>query len=129
MRITRDEARAFFAHPSQQLGGLSPDNLPDVEYWADGGICGAFHLALWPGVWMAHYGVKPDHWGRLDAPAKRVLTEFWQARQPQRIIGWTLASNRHALAFAKRIGFTIDGTMPLQGDALIMQGWTCSEPF
>ena len=126
MIITVDEARAYFAHPSQQLGGLSPDNLPTdgVEYWADEGICGAFHLAMWPGVYMAHYGVNPQAWGRLEAPAKRILTAFWQARQPQRIIGWTLASNRHAMSFAKRIGFTVDGQMPLSTDTLIMQGWT-----
>ena len=125
MKITVDEARAYFAHPSQQIEGLTADNLPaDVEYWAHGPICGAFHL-FWPGVWMAHYGAKPEAWGNLILPARRVLREFWAAKQPERIVGWTKASNRHAVAFAKRIGFEIDGTMPLPGGTIVMQGWTC----
>ncbi len=127
MQISVDEARAYFAHPSQQIEGLTPDNLPTlgIEYRACGGLCGAFSHAGWPGIWMAHYGAMPGAWGRLEAPALAILKAFWAEKQPQRIIGWTRASNRAALAFSKRIGFVVDGIMPIAGDALVMQGWTC----
>lgn len=114
MRITVDEARAYFAHPSQQLFGITPDALPaeGVEYWADGPLCGVFHCAPWPGCWMAHYAAKPEGWGRLDRHAKAILVAFWDDKQPAAIIGWTEKTNRAALAFARRIGFREDGDLP-----------------
>lgn len=123
-RITIDAARAFFAHPSQHLL-ITPENLPGegFEYWAQGPICAVFHLAPWPGVWMAHYGAKPEGWGHLTEPARAVLREFWGARQPERIIGWTHETNRAALAFARRIGFERDGEMHLPSGKIITQGW------
>jgi hypothetical protein len=124
MRISVDEARDYFAHPSQQLM-MVPEDLPEgLEYWADGPICGVFHLALWPGVWMAHYGVKPEGWGRLDAHAKAILSEFWDAMSPVRIIGWTDSKNRRAVSFARRIGFVVDGRMPVPDGEIVMQGWS-----
>lgn len=124
--ITAAEARAFFAAPSQMRHGeIDPADLHDdgLEYWAEDGVCGVFHAALWPGVWMAHYGVMPESWGRTIAPARRILAAFWEAKQPQRIIGWTKESNRAALSFARRLGFEIDGRLDLPSGPVIMQGW------
>jgi RimJ/RimL family protein N-acetyltransferase len=125
-QIDVHEARTFFGHPSQQLG-FTPDEIPEdepIEFWASGPICGAFVYGLWPGVWQAHYGVKPEGWGHLIKPATDVLCSFWDARGAQRIIGWTEASNRPAIAFARRLGFVEDGRMPLPSGDVIMQGWT-----
>lgn len=126
MQITVDEARAFFAHPSQHVFGITPDRLPEegVEYWASGPVCGVFHLAPYPDVWMGHYAVKPEGWGKATEPAKAILRAFSEAKQAHRIIGWTPSSNRAALAFAKRLGFVVDGVMPLPEGEIIMQGWT-----
>lgn len=120
-KVAVDEARDFFADPSQHVLGTTPDNLPDwAEYWACEGICGVFHRAPWPDVWMAHYGVKPEYRGQYVAPAKAILRAFWDAHKPNRIVGWTEESNRAALAFNRRIGFSQDGAFP----GVIMQGWT-----
>lgn len=125
MRITVDEARAFFADPSQQIMGATPDKLPGdpVEYWARGDVCWIFHQAFWPGVWMAHFAMKPEGRGRSTEDAKAVLHEFWNEKQPLRLIGWTPASNRAALAFTRRVGAVRDGVLPLPDGEIIMQGW------
>lgn len=125
MKITVDEAREYLRHKSQQIMGATPENLPSdgVKYYAHGPVCGMFHRTFWPGVWMAHYAVKPEGWGFLTTPARAVLNEFLEAEGPERIIGWTPESNRAAMAFARRLGFVEDGRMPLPGGAIIMQGW------
>lgn len=122
MKITRDEAREYFLHPSQQLD-ITPDNLPGdpVQYWAEGGVCGVFHPSFWGGVWMAHYAVKPEAWGKAVSPARSVLNAFWQAEKPDLIIGWTDEKNRQALSFAKRLGFREIGTMH---NGVVTQEWT-----
>lgn len=125
MRITVDQAREYFMDPSQHLFGITPDNLPDdpVQYWAHEDLCGVFHPAPWPDVWMGHYAMKPSGRGRSDETARYILTQFWQSERPSRIVGWTDASNKRALAFAKRIGFTVDGTMPTEKGDVVMTGW------
>lgn len=125
MRITVDEAREYFAHPSQQVFGLTPDCLPDepFEYWADGPVCGIAHNAPYPGVWMVHFGVKPEGWGSVAAHGKRLLHEFWEVKQPERIIGWTPVKFRHARALARRVGFEEDGILPLPSGDVVMSGW------
>ena len=103
----------------------SPDELPEegFEYWADGPICGVFHRAPWPRVWMLHYAAKPEGWGGLVEPSRRVLREFWAHHSPQRIVGWTDARNRAALALTRRVGFEEDGRMQLDGHEVVMTGW------
>ena len=114
-RITVDEARAFFEHPSQLRGAclVSADDLPadGFEYWADGPICGAFHRAPWPGIWWGHYGALPEGWGKLREPAQRVLRAFCGAVGASAIVGWTDSNNRAAIAFARRLGFQQTGTI------------------
>lgn len=125
MRITVDEAREYFSHPSQQKGaGVHPDQLTDeFLYYARDGVCGVFHVIPWPHVWQGHYGVKPEAWGRTVKPALSLLSEFWDDHQPQMIVGWTDSRNRQALSFARRLGFKEHGRMELPGQTVIMQGW------
>lgn len=125
-RVSVEDARSFFEHKSQQIFGITPQNLPETgcEYWVSGGLCVALHGQAWPGVYMAHYGAKPEFWGRLVEPAKDILAAFWAEKEPQRIIGWTAEGNRPALAFARRIGFEIDGKLKLPSGNVIMQGYS-----
>ncbi|MFV1484522.1 MULTISPECIES: GNAT family N-acetyltransferase [unclassified Phaeobacter] len=123
-RISVDQARQYFQHRSQQrASGITPDELPDepFQYWACEGVCGAFHPDHWPGVWMAHYAVKPEHWGRTIGPAKSILQAFWASERPSLIIGWTAESNRAALSFSRRLGFREIGKMALDSGNVIMK--------
>lgn len=128
-RLTAREAREYFTDPTQLRGAklASPDDLPDegFEYWACGPICGVFHPTFWPDVWMIHYGVKPEGWGNLIPSAREGLHAFWDHHKPQRIIGWTDARNRAAVAFARRVGFQEDGRMQMDGYEIIMTGFRC----
>lgn len=126
MIIDVEEARDYFLDSSQQIQGITPETLPEsgVEYWANEGVCGMFHLAPWPRVWMAHYAVKVEAWGKTVAPAKRILAEFWGSRQVDRIIGWTPETNRAALFLSRRLGFKIEGAIHLPNGKIIMQGWS-----
>lgn len=127
MRITVHEARKYLRHPSQQRGcGAMPDDLPEegVEYWANGPICGIFYRAQWPDVWEAHYAVLPSHWGKLVQPARDVLNEFWDARQPSLIMALTDEKNRAAISFAKRIGFRPVGKLSPNTGGVIISEWT-----
>jgi hypothetical protein len=127
VKITAAEAREYFAHESQRRGNMiDPADLPEtgVEYWARDGVCGMFHRSFWPDVWMVHHAVKPEAWGRADAPAKAILRAFWTEKKPRRIIGWTLEGNRAAVAFARRVGFAVDGKMELPSGPVLMQGWS-----
>ena len=122
MRITVDEARAYFAHPSQQVLGASPETIPEqgVEYWADGPVCIALHGTAHPDVWMAHLAVMPDARGRLVEPAKRILTAFWVEHQPRRIVAWIEEHRRAAIAFAHRLGAVEHGRIP----GTVMMDWS-----
>ena len=124
MRITVDEAREYFSHPSQRRFGLDPKDLPEgLEYWARGNVCGVFHAAFWPGVWMGHFGVKREGLGEYVDDARCVLDEFSQTLRPARVIGWIEEGNRAAIAFVRRIGFSEDGSMDLPGGGVVMFGW------
>lgn len=122
MKITTAEAEAFFAHPSQRGAAMLDGPLPDwMDYYADGGVCGAFHW-LQDGVLMGHLGVIPDMWGGTIRPAKTVLAEAWADQEPARIVGWIKQENRAACRWVERLGFTLDGQLPLP-DPVLMFGW------
>lgn len=126
MRVTVDEAREYFQHASQQKAALiTPDALPEqnVLYYAKDGVCVCFHDAHWRGVIMAHYGVKPEVWGRTVEPAKAILRAFWDEYKPDAIIGWTDAANKLAISFAQRVGFIEYGRLKLPSGTVIMQEW------
>lgn len=122
MKITAAEARAYFAHPSQQVLGATPETVPDegLEYWADGPVCLIFHETAHPDVWMVHLAVKPDGWGHLVEPTRRLLAEFWQAKQPRHIAAWIEEHRTAAIAFARKVGLTEDGRFP----GTVMLGWS-----
>ena len=66
MRIGIDEARQYFAHPSQQKNGISPETLPVwAVYYASGGVCLLTHPMPQDGLWMVHIGVMPGAWGKV----------------------------------------------------------------
>jgi RimJ/RimL family protein N-acetyltransferase len=119
--VSVENARDYWEHPSQRFYHNNTDFLPTVgfEYWACGPICGAFQAMPWEGVFMAHYGVKPDGWGQLVKPAQSILRAFSGAHRVKRVIGWTDKRNRAAVALALRIGFEVDGEMP----GIVMTGW------
>lgn len=122
-----EEAREFFAHPSQQIEGATPDKLPEIglEYWACGDVCVMFHAAGWPDVFMVHIAVKPSAWGNTVSPARAILRAFWDLESPQRIIGWMPSDNRAVLSLTRRLGFVTDGEMKLTGGRrIVMQGWS-----
>ena len=126
MRITVDEAREYFRHPTQQKASLiTPDALPEtgVLYYALDGVCVCFHDAHWPGVVMVHHAVKPSAWGHTVEPAKAILRQFWKEHEPEAIIGWTDQKNRMALNFARRVGFVEYGRLVLPSGTVIQQEW------
>jgi hypothetical protein len=126
LKIDVETAREYFAHPTQQKGSMvTPERLPEagVIYAAKGGVCVCFHDAHWPGVAMVHHAVKPEVWGKADAPALEILHWFCGLYKPETIIGWTKESNRAALAFARRLGFEEYGRLELPSGAVIKQRW------
>lgn len=122
-RISVDEARGFFAHPSQWKSAR-PDELPadGVEYWASGPICGVFRDFSWPRVLDAHCGVKPEGWGQVVPHAREILRAVWDHHQPDLIVALTPSWNRATLAFNRRTGFTVIGTLPVE-KGVVMQYW------
>lgn len=124
MRITRKDAEAFFAHPSQnKLPLLDHDVSPDlVMYHADGPVCAVFHWAARVGVLHVHIGVKPSGWGGTVEPFKRLMQEAWAEHAPERIIGWINENNRALRAFCLRAGMVQDGVLPLP-EPVLMFGW------
>ena len=125
MRVGVEAARPYFAHPSQQVMGITPETLPGepFEYWAEGPLCIVAHQVPHPGLWMVHFAAKPEGRGRLIEPAKRLLHEIWADKQPKRLIGWTPVRFRAACAAIRRVGFVTDGILPLPDGDVVMSGW------
>jgi hypothetical protein len=118
LRLSAKEAAPYFQHPAQ---GMVGDPEEWMTYRAKDGLCGAFHAHLWPGVWMGHLGALPGVY-RVDAAALAVLRSFAAEVGAARIIGWVRESNRPMLALCKRIGFEIDGRLPL-AEPVVLTGW------
>lgn len=116
-RLTAAEAVDYFKHPVQ--GGWEPEDW--MQYRACDGLCGAFHQHLWPGVWMGHMGALPGVY-RVDAAMRAILQAFALESGAERIIGWINEKNRPALALCRRVGFEIDGRLPL-AEPVRMVGW------
>jgi len=125
MIIHSIQAREYFAFPCQRRASMLQGELPDTgfEYWANGPVCGAFHDAPWPRVIMGHFAVKPHAKGFADDAARCILREVWAHYNPARIVGWMKESNRAGLAFVRRLGFQIDGRMPL-AEPVVIVGWS-----
>jgi len=123
VKLTAEQAEAFFAHPSQRKGGKGGEVLPDEwEYRAQDGVCGVFHPSVIPGVWIGHILVKPEAWGNATNPARLILTDFAAETQALRIVGWVPECNRAMLALCRRLGFETDGRLPLP-EPVVMVGW------
>lgn len=123
MKITRDQAEAYFAHPTQRKAAMLDGPLPDAAaYHAGVAVCLAFHDMPWPGVIGVHIGVKPEAWGQIDNETRGLLVEAWREYQPDRIAAWIKESNRAACALARRVGFELDGVLGLPSP-VIMYGW------
>ena len=71
---------------------------------------------------MGHLGVKKDALGRSDEAMLAILQAFALESGAERIVGWIEESNRAALAMCRRIGFEVDGRLPLAEPALMI-GW------
>lgn len=124
MQITPAAALAYFAHPTQRKGAMfDGDALPDAcTYYALGGVCLAFHGGLWPGLIMVHMAALPSAWGRAEAPTLQILRQAAADLQAARIAGWVKQSNRLMCRFAERVGFEIDGRLPL-AEPVMLYGW------
>lgn len=121
-RLTAKRAAAYFQHRQQIVCGVGFTPVNWMDYRACDGFCGAFHFQ-WPGVYMGHMGALPGV-RRVDAAAKAILDAYALETGAERIIGWIKESNRPALALCRRLGFEIDGRLPLQ-EAVIMVGLSC----
>jgi RimJ/RimL family protein N-acetyltransferase len=122
MRITREAAEAYFAHPSQRRASHLNGPLPEwATYYAQGDVCGAFHAFQWPGVVVAHLGVKPRSWGRLVEPARAILSEVWADLSPDLIVAMVHERNRAVCRFAERVGMKQSGRLALPDPVLIYE--------
>ena len=121
MLIGVEEARAYAKHPSNHEFGYTDADLTDAFlYYAHGGVCVAFHVMPYPGVWMAHVMAKPEAWGNTVIPTLACLHEFWQVVEPEHLIAWVAPRRRHAASLIRRIGGVLEGKM---ANGLETYGW------
>lgn len=119
--LTAKEAAPYFAHKAHRPDGIQGEVEDWMTFRATDGVCGAFHMHLWPGVWMGHLGALPGTY-RVDDAVRAILAGFADEFKPSRIIGWVAESNRPMIALARRVGFEIDGRLPL-ARPVVMLGW------
>jgi RimJ/RimL family protein N-acetyltransferase len=67
-----------------------------------------------------------DARGRGDEAAKAILRSFSAEVGAERIIGWVREDNRAVLAMSRRVGFEVDGRLPL-AEPVLMLGWSCEK--
>jgi len=116
--LTAAEAVDYFWHPYH--GDIRDSDW--MQFRACEGVCGAFHQHLWPGVWMVHVGTLKEAKGRCDGAARAALQAFSAEVGAERIIGWVREDNRAVLAMSRRVGFEIDGRLPLR-EPVVLLGW------
>ena len=63
-----------------------------------------------------------DARGRGDRAARAILQAFSAEVGAERIIGWVREDNRAVLAMSRRVGFEIDGRLPLAVPVALL-GW------
>ena len=119
-RLTAQEARQYFTDPACGLVGDDPEDWMDFR--ALDGVCCAFHQHLLPGVWMGHLVALRSAWGNTAKPLRTILEAYQQETGAARIVGWVSKSNRPMLALARRVGFEVDGELPL-AKPVVMIGW------
>ena len=105
-KITVDEAREFFAHPSQvRAAGITPDKLrkDGMEYWADGPVCFCTHPSHFFGLLAIHIAVKPEGWGRIDRHVLSLCRHIWAEREPDALVALFDKENRAVAALLRRI--------------------------
>lgn len=91
-------------------------------YHALGGVCLLAHPMPLDGLWMVHLGVLPSAWGKVTEPAHELLKEIWADLSAERIAAWVHEDNRHVAALCRRVGFELDGRLPL-ARPILMFGW------
>ena len=125
MRITVEAARKFFLHPSQQVEGITPDNLPpEAIYYAQGDVCLIFHGAPWHDTYFVHCAALPRGWGGLDDDTRAVLRQFAEDFSATRIVAWIPGKNRAVSAFANRVGFKRCGGIEMPDNTLEFWEWS-----
>lgn len=121
---TRSEAEEIANHPRVRphLGGEGRLSIPDgVVLLRKEGAVAMFH-PIFDGIWMGHHAIHPSMWGRAVEPMMNIIDHFRSEYRPERIVGWTPEENRLAVHFASKLGFEVDGRMPLPTGALLMLG-------
>ena len=108
MKVTRDEARNWWEHPTQHRG-LDLNNMPDLAYYADGPACLGVQIGFWPGTIVIHLGVKPEGWGKLVPHITKLVAEAAEDLSATRVQAWVYSTNRAVVRLALRCGFTLDG--------------------
>ncbi len=121
MLIPVEEAREYAKHPSNHEFGFTHEDLTDTFlYYANAGVCVAFHPMPWPGVWMAHLFARPEVWGKTKDGLCVCLAEFWDAICPEHLIAWVPPHRRLAKSLIRRIGGRLEGTM---ANGIETYGW------
>jgi hypothetical protein len=125
-QLTRQEAVEYWGDPSQQLYGLTLEDLPEpgfMQYFAVNNLAAMVHASWWPGVYMFHIGVKPEGRGNLREESLELLNGVTDYYGAQALTTWVPSDNRAARAMAVRTGLTLDGVTRLNNLDLYLFSW------